>query len=534
MTLRQFLIAIRPRIATACRETRGRRRSASVRVSGGASVSDQRVAGCVGDSRERVRRAAFRSLSAFRIPPTNSLSLTPSRPATRDPRPGLPGRPAIPRHGVARTPAIALVLLASTIFAPAAAHAEAFSDAAGRGAVSAFLFAFTAGFLTSLTPCVYPMIPITISVFGGHRGVPRAHAVALATLYVAGIATMFGTLGTSFALLGRACGTFLANPWVVVPLALFFFAMAASMFGAFDLALPSGLQQRLARVGGRGFLGAFLMGLVGGLIAAPCTGPPLAGILAYVATTRDALRGFLLLATYAAGIGVPFWAIAGFSLHLPRSGAWMEGVKSVFGIALAVAGLYYLRVVFPPLAQVTGRSPAFLAAAIAVIGLGILLGAVHLSFHAGSRTRLRKALAIALAVAGLFAAINYVLTPKIALTWLPTEAAGLAHARVRGKPVVMDFTADWCLPCRELEVSVFSRPEIAALLENFVLVKIDLTREDQDDSLPALKDRYSVSTLPAVRFLAPSGQIVGRIDNLVPWHIFRNALLGAQTEASRR
>jgi thiol:disulfide interchange protein DsbD len=187
--------------------------------------------------------------------------------------------------------------------------------------VSAFLFAFTAGFLTSLTPCVYPMIPITISVFGGHRGVPRAHAVALATLYVAGIATMFGTLGTSFALLGRAFGTFLANPWVVVPLALFFFAMAASMFGAFDLALPSGLQQRLARVGGRGFLGAFLMGLVGGLIAAPCTGPPLAGILAYVATTRDALRGFLLLATYAAGIGVPFWAIAGFSLHLPRSGA---------------------------------------------------------------------------------------------------------------------------------------------------------------------------------------------------------------------
>ncbi|HJX52300.1 MAG TPA: cytochrome c biogenesis protein CcdA [Polyangia bacterium] len=438
------------------------------------------------------------------------------------------------RARVARAPATALVLLGAAILLPGTAHAEAFSDAAGRGVVSAFLFAFTAGFLTSLTPCVYPMIPITISVFGGRRGVPRVHAVALATLYVAGIATMFGTLGTTFALLGRAFGTFLANPWVVVPLALFFFAMAASMFGAFDLALPSGLQQRLARVGGRGFLGAFLMGLVGGLIAAPCTGPPLAGILAYVATTRDGLRGFLLLATYAAGIGVPFWAIAGFSLHLPKSGAWMEGVKSVFGIALAVAGLYYLRVVFPPLAQVTGRSSTFLAAAVAAVGLGILLGAVNLSFHAGSRTRLRKTLGVALTVAGLFAAINYFLTPKIPQTWLSSEAAGLAHARVRGKPVVMDFTADWCLPCREFEVSVFARPEVVALLENFVLVKIDLTREDQDDALPALKDRYGVSTLPAVRFLAPGGQIVGRIDSLVPWHVFRRELLGAQEAAERR
>ena len=442
--------------------------------------------------------------------------------------------PTRPIRWPASVPCIALVLLATAILAPGTAHAEAFSDAAGRGVLSAFLFAFTAGFLTSLTPCVYPMIPITIGVFGGRGGVPRIHAVALATLYVAGIATMFGTLGTAFALLGRAFGTFLANPWVVVPLALFFFTMATSMFGAFDLALPSRVQQCLARVGGRGFLGAFLMGLVGGLIAAPCTGPPLAGILAYVATTRDAVRGFLLLTTYAAGIGVPFWAIAGFSLHLPRSGAWMDGVKSLFGIALTVAGLYYLRVVFPPLTQVTGRSPAFLAVAVAVVGLGILLGAVHLSFHAAWRTRLRKGLGIALTVAGLFATINYMLTPKIVLTWLPTEAAGLAHARVSGKPMVMDFTADWCLPCREFEVSVFARPEIAALLMDFVLVKIDLTREDQDDALPALKDRYGVSTLPAIRFVAPGGQIVGRIDHLVPWHVVRNTLIEATTAAKRR
>jgi thiol:disulfide interchange protein DsbD len=190
--------------------------------------------------------------------------------------------------------------------------------------------------------------------------------------------------------------------------------------------------------------------------------------------------------------------------------------------------------VFPPLQEVTCRSPVFLAVAVVAIGLGILLGAVHLSFHAAWRTRLRKAFGIALTVAGLFATINYMLTPKIVLTWLPTEAAGLAHARVSGKPMVMDFTADWCLPCRELEVSVFARPEVAALLKDFVLVKIDLTREDQDDALPVLKARYSVSTLPAVRLLAPGGQIVGRIDSLVPWHVARNALIEAARAAERR
>ena len=122
------------------------------------------------------------------------------------------------------------------------AFAGDFAEAASRGTSHALLFAFTFGFLTSLTPCVYPMIPITISIFGARGASSRARAFLLATAYVAGIAVMFGTLGTVFALLGKTFGTFLANPWVVVPLALFFFAMAASMFGAFDLTLPSTLQ----------------------------------------------------------------------------------------------------------------------------------------------------------------------------------------------------------------------------------------------------------------------------------------------------
>jgi thiol:disulfide interchange protein DsbD len=427
-----------------------------------------------------------------------------------------------------------LPVAVAPLFIAGTAHAEAFSEAAGRGTLSAFLFALTAGLLTSLTPCVYPMIPITISVFGGRGGVSRAHALLLATLYVAGIAVMFGTLGTVFALLGKAFGTFLGNPWVVVPLALFFFAMAASMFGAFELALPSGLQQRLAQVGGRGYLGAFLMGLVGGVIAAPCTGPPLAGILAYVATTRDAVRGFFLLATYAAGIGLPFWAIAGFSLRLPRSGPWMEGVKSVFGIALAVAGLYYLRVVLPPLQALSGRSSLFLAGALVAVALGLLTGAVHLSFHSQTGVRIRKAIGVLLVVGGALATINYALTPKIVLRWMNDEPAALERARSDNKPLVVDFTADWCLPCREMETSVFSNPHVAAEMEEFVLLRVDVTREDESETVPALKGRYGVDTLPALRFVTPTGQVVGRVDKLLSWQEFLGRLRDARAAIHTR
>jgi thiol:disulfide interchange protein DsbD len=389
-----------------------------------------------------------------------------------------------------------------------------FAEAASGGLASAFLFAFTAGLLTALTPCVYPMIPITISIFGG-KGVPRARALLLATLYVAGIAVMFGTLGTVFALVGKAFGSFLANPWVIVPLAMFFALMAASMFGAFELALPSGLQERLNHVGGRSAGGAFLMGLVGGLIAAPCTGPPLAGILAFVATTRNAFTGFFLLATYAIGIGVPFWAIAGFSMRLPKSGAWMEAVKSVFGIALLVAALYYLKNVVPPLAHFTGRTTPFLVAMAALVVVGVLIGAVHLTFHDAWKVSLRKGAGVALAVAGLFAISNYVLTPKVELAWLRAEPEAAQLARANGRPMVVDFMADWCLPCKEMDVQVFSNPDVVAELSAFTLLRVDLTREDDDPSLAAVKSKYDVNTLPAVRVVSPEGHIVQRFDTIV-------------------
>ncbi len=379
------------------------------------------------------------------------------------------------------------------------------------------LFALGYGVLTSLTPCVYPMIPITVSIFGARAGVPRGRALGLAAAYVAGIAAMFGTLGTAFGLLGRAFGTFLANPWVIVPLALFFFAMGLSMFGAFDVALPTGLQQRLNRVGGRGFAGAFAMGLVAGIIAAPCTGPPLASLLAYVATTRNAGWGFALLATYGAGVGLPFFLLAGFSMSLPKPGAWMEWVKSVFGIALFAAALYYLKNVVPALARFGSGSPRFALEMAALVLVGIGLGAVHASFHGGGAERARKALGVGLATLGLFGATNYLLAPKgdVKLAWLADEPAAVGQARAAGRPLLVDFAASWCIPCREFEVKVFSRPDVAQAMQRFTLLRVDLTREDDDPALGALRRKYAADTLPAIRLLSREGQVIAKTDELV-------------------
>jgi thiol:disulfide interchange protein DsbD len=385
--------------------------------------------------------------------------------------------------------------------------------------------ALVAGLLTALTPCVLPMVPITLSIFGA-KGVSRARSTALASAYVAGIAILFGILGTSFALLGKAFGAYLGNPWFVVPLALFFVAMATSMFGAFELALPQGMQQRLSRVGGRGFGGAFLMGLVAGLIAAPCTGPPLASLLLYISTTRDASFGFLLCATYGLGVGLPFLALAAFSMSLPRSGPWMEGVKSIFGIALLTAALYYLKNVVPALERFTSAEPRFAALMGAAVLGGIALGAVHLSFHDGTAARARKGLGVALSVIGAFGLINYVLTPKgpVQLAWLRDEPAAVADAKANERPLLIDFMANWCLPCKEFEVKVFSRPDVAREMQKHTLLRVDLTHEEDDPALTKLRKKYNAETLPAIRVVSPEGQLLGKTDEYIDADAFLRLL----------
>ncbi|MDB4969610.1 MAG: Protein-disulfide reductase [Myxococcales bacterium] len=388
------------------------------------------------------------------------------------------------------------------------------SNLFAHGWVWAFASVFLGGFLTSLTPCVYPLIPITMSIFGARdEHVSRGRALLLATSYVGGIAVMYTALGVSAALAGRQFGTFMGNAWFIVPIVALFIIMAASMFGAFEMSLPTSLQTRLSTVGGKGFSGAFAMGLVGGIIAAPCTGPVLASVLAYVATTRSVTVGGSLLFTYALGMGPLFFAIAGFSVALPKSGRWMESVKSIFGVVMLVAALYFLRNIVASLGHYGRPTWKFLEVNLALVVAGVILGGVQLSFHDGAFKVLRKATGIVLIVAGLFGVVAWTLTAK-PLDWTYGEKVGVAAARSAHKPVLLDFFADWCIPCKELDVKTFGKPEVADELRRFQLVKVDCSNDD-DPIVNATKDRYGASTLPTVVLLDSDGKIVTRFNKAV-------------------
>ncbi len=370
---------------------------------------------------------------------------------------------------------------------------------------------FGAGFLTSLTPCVYPMIPITVSIFGAREAKSKASAFFLATAYVMGIAVMYAGLGVLAALSGwmaDGSGGLLTSPWFVIPLSLFFLALATSMFGLWEIRLPFWLQSRISTVGGKGLLGAFVMGLVGGILIAPCTGPVLAGILGYVATTRSVFVGGALLFTYALGIGILFWVLAMFAVSLPKSGAWMDTVKSILGIPLVVAALYYLQNIFIPLSLYSSGQMSFALLNGGFIVAGILLGGVHLTFHQGAFKAVRKLLGILLITVGLFGLINYALTPKTKLPWLHNEKQALNLARKQNKPLLIDFWAKTCTPCKIMEATVLSHATVRRELENFVLLKVDKD-EDLDRGQP-LTQKYHSTLLPEVILLDAKGKEVAR------------------------
>lgn len=223
-----------------------------------------------------------------------------------------------------------------------------------QGLVSVLLLVFFAGLLSSLTPCVYPLIPITISIFGARQASSKMQGFLLSLTYVVGIALTYALMGVFAASVGTVFGSAMQNPWLLACIAVLFFVLGLSSLGVFDFRLPGALQTKLGQKGGVGFGGAFVMGLVAGIIAAPCVGPIVTGILLYVARQQDIALGFILLLVFALGMGMLFLVLGTFSSllnKLPRAGTWMEGVKTLFGVIFIAMALYYIRFVFPALNQ---------------------------------------------------------------------------------------------------------------------------------------------------------------------------------------
>lgn len=376
---------------------------------------------------------------------------------------------------------------------------------AKRGWLFAFVLVFLGGLALNLTPCVYPMIPITVSYFGGQAKGRGGRTAFLAALYLLGMAVTYSTLGLVAALTGSLFGSALQNPIVLGVIALVMVGLALSMFGLYDIRVPT----RLAGVAGtakRGTLGSFLMGLTVGIVAAPCIGPFVLGLLTFVGETANPLLGFLLFFTLALGLGLPFVVLAiasGNITRLPKSGEWMEWVRKLFGIVLLAMAVYFLR-------SIVGDSLYY-----ALLGSVLVVGGVMLGFVSKVKTSslffsgFRRFIGVVAPLYGLYLVLapGNILGRNAAsgIAWLPYEEAVLAKAAEDGKPVVIDFSAEWCLPCKELDHQTFNQPEVIEATRDIVSLKADLTQHGSPD-VRGLRRKFDIRGVPTIVFIDAAGR----------------------------
>ncbi|MDQ3033229.1 MAG: thioredoxin family protein [Myxococcota bacterium] len=381
---------------------------------------------------------------------------------------------------------------------------------------------YVVGLGTALTPCVYPMIAITVSVFGARQAKSRAEGAMLSTSYVLGMCALMTPLGVFSAISGGFFGEWLNYPAVLIGFAVLFVALALAMFGLYELNLPPALQNKLAGVGGIGMKGAFALGFAMALIATPCTGPALLFLLTWIGTTGNVWLGALAMFLYALGLGTLFWIVGTFAVSLPKSGRWMEGVKSVFGIVLCVMALYWIKDLIPGLMDAFEHTWLVLAIALGIAAIGLAVGAVHLDFHQPRLdVRVRKTIGIGLTTIGAFGVLAWVMTPSLSgtggegLTWREDFEVAVAEARADGRPYIVDFGASWCGACGELERNTFTDPRVIEEGSRFVAVHIDLSPGQDTEDKRALLRSYAQRGLPLVVLHGSDGREVHRVTQFV-------------------
>lgn len=366
-----------------------------------------------------------------------------------------------------------------------------------RGLPLTLLVVFVLGLALTLTPCVYPLIPLTMAYFSSQTGGSVGRRVALSVTYVLGIAVTYSALGVFAALSGALFGAWLQQPVVLGFFALLMLALSASMFGAYDIKVPHFISDRASARAG--LAGSLVMGLLAGVVAAPCVGPFVVSLIAVVSQSGDPWLGFLLFFVLALGLGVPFLLLGIFSSaasSLPKSGTWMVRVKQALGFVLIAMAFYFMRPVWGDEIYRWG------------IGISLVVGGLFLLF-AKDETKRGTALRVTLGVLLLVASIPFVKPQATGegIAWETYDDARLAKAIEERRPVVIDFYADWCLPCKELDTFTFNQPPVVAESERFVRLKADLTRGD-DPAAQALVKKYGIVGVPTIAFIDSSGREV--------------------------
>ncbi len=372
-----------------------------------------------------------------------------------------------------------------------------------RSAILSLLIIFLFGLGLNLTPCIYPLIPITIGFFVAQGGGSSRWVFVLSLFYVLGMAITYSILGTVAALTGSLFGSALQNPLVLLLIALILVGLSLSMFGLYEIRMPAFLT-RIAGQSSQGIFGALLMGLTVGILAAPCIGPFIIGLLSYVGQKGNPVIGFWTFFVLALGMGTPlvFLGILSGSLNrLPRSGEWMIWVKKIFGFVLLGMAVYFLRYL------ISNELYWLLQASIAAVG------SIYLGWIEGSGKGLRgfQGIKWGAGILGLFLSSYLILAPghlffhRQGIQWLDHDEKLVQSAMAQGKPIIIDFTADWCVPCRIMEQRTFTPPPVIAKARKFLTLQVDLTHSTRPETR-SLMERYHIKGVPTVIFLDRAGK----------------------------
>jgi len=384
-----------------------------------------------------------------------------------------------------------------------------------------FILAFIGGILTSFTPCVYPMIPATVAIFGAKEVKSRLMACSLAATYIMGVALSYAALGVTAAAIGVVFSQAMENPWVISVVAAFYVFLALAMLDVFTFYLPSSWVTAATKVNRKGYVGAFLMGVVSSVVFAPCGEPILLGLLGMIAQRGDFFLGFWLLFVYAWGIGVLFFVIATFAgtiQYLPKAGVWMVAVKDLFGLLLFGLALFWLQWVLPE-AWLWGLLTIYFLGVATFIhtrnqaskgwSRGILSLATMASLLVATLPLQRFAITQGWLPHGAGVSVGDSASTKGGINWVEkSPMTALDKARREGTPVVIDYRMNVCALCDELEHNVFADPDVQAELARFVTIKVNISDRWNDLEIDQLAKKQGVFAVPVVEFVDSKGKFL--------------------------